>query len=523
MQGVKEQIQKSLKRVSGEGSVVIDRPRKEFGDYSTNIALILSKKTAKSASEIANQLVDKLQKEKINGVSKIESVGGFINFRLSEAFLQKQVQNITNQGENYGSSDKNKGKKASVEFVSANPTGPLHIGNARGGPIGDVIANVLAKTGFEVTREYLHNDVGGQVTKLGESIYYALHKDKKPDEELSYQGDYIKDLAAEVGKKVKSDSPDELGKIAVAILFEDIMKDVKAMGINFDVVVKESDLRKKVPEVLTEIKKFIKEKDGALWFAPSDEFLKDRETVVQKSDKVYTYFASDIVYHREKFEKGADFVIDVLGANHSAHVPRLQAAIKALGFDVSKFKVILYQFVRIKRGELAVKMSKRQGDFITAREVLDVVGKDAFRFFLLSQSATNHMDFDLDLASKRAKENPVFYVQYAYSRIYGIFQKSQNFSNPKIEFLKEKEEIELIRQLIKFPELIEEISTNLSVHLLTSYALELANLFHKFYETHRVIAQNQEETNARLALLSATRVVLKNTLDLLGVEAKERM
>lgn len=523
MQGVKKEIQKSLESLVNNENVIINRPKKEFGDYSTNIALILSKKTGKSASDIASELVKKLRKKKINGVSKIESVGGFINFRLSEEFLQKKVLDIVNLGKSYGSSDKNKGKKASVEFVSANPTGPLHIGNARGGPIGDVIASVLEKTGFEVTREYLHNDVGGQVKKLGESIYYSLHKDKKPEEELSYQGEYIKDLANSVSKKVKSDSPEELGKIAVEILFEDIMKDVKAMGINFDVVVKESDLRKKIPKVLTEIKKFIKEKDGALWFAPSDEFLKDRETVVQKSDKVYTYFASDIVYHREKFKKGADFVVDILGANHSAHVPRLQAAIKALGFDVSKFRVVLYQFVRIKRGELAVKMSKRQGDFVTAREVLDIVGKDAFRFFLLSQSATNHMDFDLDLASKKANENSVFYIQYAYSRIYGIFQKSQNFRNPKVKLLKEKEEIELIRHLIKFPELVEEISTNFSVHLLTSYSLELANLFHKFYETHRVIAQNQEETNARLALLSATRVVLKNTLDLLGVEAKERM
>jgi len=523
MQTPKDEILKALKKLVGQENILVERTRNSsFGDYTTNIALILSKKNGKSPLEVANDLVQKLHEEKIEGVDKIESAGGFINFRLSEDFLQKQVLEIIKLAEDYGSSDIGKQKKVRVEFISANPTGPLHIGNARGGPIGDVLSNVLGKTGYKVTREYLNNDVGGQVKQLGQTIYYTLNPDKKPEEELSYQGDYIKELSVKVAKIVKNGSADKLGKVAVEILFKEIMEDVKKMGIKFDLIRYESDLRKKVPQALKTIQKVLKKKDGALWFAPSDEFLKDRETVVQKSDGDYTYFASDIAYHKEKFED-ADKVFDVLGGNHSAHVPRLQAAVKAMGFDVSKFKVILYQYVRIKSGDLAVKMSKRLGKFITAREVLDEVGKDAFRFFLLTSGPDTHMDFDLELAKKRANENPVYYVQYAYSRIHGIFKKQSDFINPNVSLLKEKEEIELIRHLIKLPELLEEISENFSVHFLTSYSLELANLFHKFYEVHQVVSNDKEKTKARLALLSATKVVLKNTLDLLGVEAPERM
>jgi len=434
---------------------------------------------------------------------------------MVKAEIGDTVLEIVKKGKNFGLSSKFSGKKASVEFISANPTGPLHIGNARGGPIGDVLSNVLEKIGYKVVREYLHNDVGGQVKKLGQSIYYAINLDQKPDEELAYRGEYIKDLVSEVHKKTKSNDPDGLGKVAVEILLNQIIGDAKAMGIKFDKVTKESDLREKIPQVLGSIKKFLKEKDGALWFA--DNF------VVQKSDKEYTYFASDIVYHKEKFEN-SDLVVDVLGGNHAGHVPRLKAAIKAMGFDVSKFRVILYQSVRLKKGNLAVKMAKRLGNIITAKEVLDEVGKDAFRFFLLSSGPDTHMDFDLELAKKKAKENPVYYVQYAYSRIHGIFSRqSKENGSPNVQLLEQQEELDLIRQLIKFPDLIEEIAGSFSVHLLTNYALSVANAFHKFYETNQVIGSDTEISRARLALLSGTAVVLKETLTILGIEAPERM
>ncbi len=525
---MKQDLVRALKKVLNEEIEVIVEPPKNstFGDYTTNIALSLAKKLKKNPNEVAKDLAQKLKAENIQGIGEIEVVGGFINFRLSNEYLHKQAQAIIKQGSKYGSSDLGKGKKASVEFISANPTGPLHIGNARGGPLGDVLSNVLEKVGYEVAREYLHNDVGGQVKKLGQTLYYAIHSDEKSEEELAYKGDYIKELASKLSGKVKKGADfEEVGRMGVQILFEEIMSEVEKMGIKFDKVRKESDLRKDVPRVLEELQKksVLKEKDGALWFAPSDEFLKDRETVVKKSDGELTYFASDIVYHKEKFESGPDLVIDVLGGNHSGHVPRLQAAVKALGFDVSKFHVILYQFVRIKKGTEVVKMSKRAGDFVTAREVLDQVGKDAFRFFLLMTGPDTHMDFDIDLASLRSSENPVFSVQYAHSRMESIFKKAGKLVNPEFKLLKEEEELELLRKLVKFPEMILEISENFSVHWLTAYALELSNSFHKFYEAHKVISEDKDLTNARLSLVAATQIILKETLDLLGVSAPDHM
>ncbi len=306
-------------------------------------------------------------------------------------------------------------------------------------------------------------------------------------------------------------------------MLTEILKDCEAMGIKFDKVRKESDLRKEVSGALLKIKKALKEKDGAEWFAPNDEFLKDRETVVKKSDGQFTYFASDIVYHNEKMEKN-DLVIDVLGANHSGHVPRLKAIVKALGFNPDNLQVTLYQWVRLKRGEEVVKMSKRAGNFVTAREVLDEVGKDAFRFFLLTPKSSTHMDFDLELAKKRASDNPVFYVQYAHSRICSIFKKApRENSAVDLSLLKTSEEISLIRHLLKLPYLVEEAASSLEVNPLTTYAMEIATLFHKFYETNLVISKDEKLTQARLALLRATQITLKNTLDLLGVGAPEHM
>ncbi len=551
---IREEINKILKDALKELGVEdfepqIERPKDSSnGDYSTNVAMNLFTNSRfmikdlgfKNPLELAERIAKILNSETLNLNSSFDSVEavrpGFINFYLSNSYLQTQVQEIINKGDNYGSSAVGKGKKASVEFVSANPTGPLHIGNARGGPLGDVLANVLEKAGYKVTREYLHNNVGGQVARLGEAIYFTLHPDQKGEGyEIQYQGEYIKELAKMVvetmeEKHFESLSQekfiDKAGQIAVEIMLLEILKDCEDIGIKYDLVRKESDLRKDAPEVIKELERkgLVKEKDKALWFAPNDEFLKDRETVVKKSDGEYTYFASDIVYHKEKFERGNDLVVDILGANHSGHVPRLKAVIKALGFDTNEFKVVLYQWIRLKRGEEILKMSKRSGTFVTAREVLDEVGKDAFRFFLLRTGSETHMDFDLELAKKKANENPVFYVQYAYSRINSIFAKAgEAIISPDTSLLTEPEEVSLIRQLLKFPELIEEISYTFAVNTFTTYVIEVATLFHKFYEAHRVISENKKLTEARLALLKATAVTLKNTLDILGVSAPERM
>jgi len=540
MENPKEKIYSILRKVAleigvNEVNFLVEKPKDALhGDFSANIAMALAKSLKKNPLELAQDIVEKLGNAN-SEFAKIESAApGFINFYLSQKYLQAQVQSIIEAGDNYASLTLGKGKKASVEFVSANPTGPLHIGNARGGPLGDSIANVLAKAGYEVTREYLHNDVGGQVEKLGEAIYYTLHPDQKSENyEVQYQGEYIKELAKDAEEEMQDKDQDlaveqfmeEAGKIAVGLMLSEILKDCEDMGIKFNVIRKESDLRREVPQVLEKVKQSLKEKDGATWFAPQDEFLKDRETVVKKSDGGFTYFASDIVYHAEKMARN-DLVIDVFGSNHYGHVPRLKAVVKALGFNPNTLRVTLYQWVRLKRGEEVVKMSKRAGNFVTAREVLDEVGKDAFRFFLLTPRSQTHMDFDLELAKKKASDNPVFYVQYAYSRICSIFKKAPEFkiqNEADLSLLKASEETELIRHLLKLPYLIEESVKTLEVNPLTTYCLEIANLFHRFYETQTVISKDEKLTQARLALLKATQITLKNTLSLLGVSAPEHM
>lgn len=536
MENVSENLYSILEKIALEMGVSgvefkVERPKDEQnGDFASNIALILSKELKKNPYDLALEISKKIKIT--DEFEKVEAVSaGFINFYLSKKYLQSQVKEIIKKDSFYGSSTLGKDKTASVEFVSANPTGPLHIGNARGGPLGDTIVNVLEKVGFKVTREYLHNDVGGQIQRLGEAIYFTLHPDQKEkDYEIGYKGEYVKELADKVCEEMPKEddlSQNEFmkkaGTIAVSILFEEIKKDCVAMGIKYDTFTKESDLRKEVPDALNKIKKFLKEKDGAVWFAPNDEFLKDRETVVKKSNGEYTYFASDIAYHNKKLMQN-DTVIDILGANHSGHVPKLFAVTKALGFDQNCLKVVLYQYVRIKRGQETVKMSKRAGDFVTAKEVLDEVGKDAFRFFLLSQRSQTHMDFDLELAKKKASDNPVFYVQYAYTRIASIFSKAHNsFDGADLELLKKKEEIALIRKLLVFPYLVKDVYENLEVNALTTYALDLASSFHKFYETNQVISKDEKLTQARLSLLKATQITLKNTFDLLGVNAPEKM
>jgi arginyl-tRNA synthetase len=538
MENPKEKIYSILKEIVLEMGVsevnfLVEKPKDaSHGDFSANIAMALGKSLKKNPLELAREIVKKIGSSN-SEFDKIEAaVPGFINFYFSPKYLQSQAQNIIEEGNDYGSLTLGKGKKASVEFVSANPTGPLHVGNARGGPLGDSIANVLAKAGYAVTREYLHNDVGGQVERLGESIYFEIHPDQKAENyEIQYQGSYIKELAQTVKEQMEETQEDltqeqfieSAGKIAVELMLTEILKDCEDMGIKYDVVRKESDLRKEVPQILEKVKQSLKEKDGALWFAPQDEFLKDRETVVKKTDGDFTYFASDIVYHAEKMGRN-DLIIDVFGANHYGHVPRLKAVVKALGYDPEMLRAVLYQWVRLKRGEEIIQMSKRAGNFVTAREVLDEVGKDAFRFFLLTPRSQTHMDFDLELAKKKASDNPVFYVQYAYSRICSIFKKAPvTDSQADLSLLKTPEEIELIRHLLKLPHLIEESVETLEVNPLTTYALEIANLFHRFYEKQTVISNDEKLTQARLALLKATQITLKNTLDLLGISAPERM
>jgi arginyl-tRNA synthetase len=503
-----------------------------FGDFSANIALKLSRfKNYQTPMEIAKFFQANLEKNDLFETVTVTEPG-FINFTINQKKTVEIIPKIIKQEDSYGVSKVNKGKKARVEFVSANPTGPLHIGNARGGPLGDVIASVLEESGYEVLREYLNNNEGNQIKELGTAIAAKAGLIAVKEEDLTYQGDYTKLLAEKVKEqihekgKTSEDLVVEAGRIGANLLFRDILKTCKEMGINFDLLIHESDLKKTLPKIIKELenKGVLKKKEGAIWFSPQTKFQKDFDAVVVKSDGSYTYFASDIAYHREKFSSGYDLVIDVFGSNTSGHVPKLLSFAEVENFDLSKFKVILYQFVRVKQGDQVIKMSKRAGNFVTAQEVLDEVGKDAFRFFLLSRSPNTHLDFDLELAKKQSSENPVYYVQYAHARLSSILNKAESLEgNVDYSLIKEEEELKLIKKLDKFEDLFKEICQTLEVHRLTFYALELAEAFHSFYEKHKVLGPNKELTKARIDLVRSTKIILKKTLKLLGVSAPEKM
>ena len=534
---LKEQLNRAVKE-AGFKEVepqVLPTSDPKFGDYYSTVALKLNKQKPQDAAKL---IVAKLPKE--DDIFKAEiTPKGFINFTLSDKFVQNQVKEIIQSGENYGKLEIGKGKKARVEFVSANPTGPLHIGNARGGPLGDTITNVLEFAGYKVLREYINNDRGNQVTELGRTLASKAELIKTKDEELTYKGEYTQDLAQKVKKEIgkaehlsESEIIEKVGEMGTEMLYKDILSDTYSMGVRFDNVVSESDLQKKLPDILKNLegRGLLEKHDGATWFLLGKKFDVKRDAVVVKSDGSYTYFATDIVYHKEKFESGADLIIDVFGSNTSGHVPKLEALVEALGFDRSKLKVILYQFVRVKRGNEVIKMSKRAGNFVTAKEIIDEVGADAFRFFLLMFDPSTHMDFDLERAKKESAENPVYYVQYAHARANSILKKAQEegyehkkLGETKVDLLKEPQELALIKQLIKFPELTEDISKNLAVHLLTSYSIALADIFHKYYEKVRVLGEEKETTESRLALIKATKVVLRNALQLMGISAPEHM
>lgn len=501
----------------------------KFGDFSCNIALKASKELNKKPMELARELASKLKD--IGLIEKIEvKEPGFINFFLKESYWQEQLSDVLKSGDKFGSNDIGEGKKARIEFVSANPTGPLHFGNARGGPIGDSLGRVLEASGYEVLREYIDNDEGNQVEELGKTLAARAGLIKAKEEDLAYKGSYTLELSKMIKvnqSQSESEIVKEAGRQGVKILFEEIIEDCKAMGITFDHIVHESELRSKAKAELLKLEKkgLLKQRDDATWFAPRNEFLEDRDAVVVKSDGNYTYFTADVVYHTEKFESRYDLVVDIFGSNTSGHVPKLKALASTLDFPLEKFIVILYQFVRIKRGSDTVKMSKRAGNFVTVREVLDEVGKDALRFFILMHDPNTHMDFDLELAKEKSSKNPVYYVQYAHARISSILAKSQVDSKSKSNYklLSSKFEIELIRQITKLPELVRDISKGYKVHQLTSYAIGLADSFHKFYENCRVISDDKDLTSARLDLVRATQIGLANTLEMIGVSAPEKM
>jgi arginyl-tRNA synthetase len=521
------------------------------GDFATNIAMILASAEKKNPRQLAEHIVNAIT---ANGnvsekgfVKSLDLAGpGFINITLSEDFWRGVVRRVLAGGETYGNVDLGQGRRVQIEFVSANPTGPLHVGHARGGVVGDAMANILSAAGYEVQREYYINDAGAQVINLGKSVfarYQELFGRSVVFEDNYYMGDYIKDIAA----RIKDGQGDRLLGIpeADAVTFckdsasrevlDQIKKDLSDFGIVFNEWFSEKSLYDEglVSKYIEEFKerRLIYEKEGALWFDTTD-YGDDKDRVVIKSDNEPTYFASDIAYHWDKFHRrGFDIVINVWGADHHGYVVRMKAAVKAMGIKPENLILILVQLVNLVRGGSPVSMSKRAGEFVTIRDVMDEVGKDAMRWFMLMRSYDSHLDFDLDLATKQSQENPVYYVQYAHARICSILRQAEEaglatVSDPDtidLSPLKLAEELALMKVLARFPDVIADAAREMEPHRVIFYVFELASEFHSYYNSHRVITEDRALTAARLGLIAAIGIVIRRALTIVGVSAPERM
>ena len=523
--------------------VTLEHPQNpEFGDYASPLALKISRTVSAKPITIAENIAGA-----ISPVPELETVKvaapGFINFTLSNGWLTKQVDSILEAGDSYGNLNLGNGNTVQIEFVSVNPTGPLHVGHGRGAILGSVLAGVLTACGYIVQREYYINDAGTQTMLFAHSLYARYRQELGKGADMptnGYVGKYMIDLAKEIIAREKDrflniperDAISELGRMGLAMMIENIKEDLETLGVTFDVWFSEQSLYdngqySKAMSILDK-KGFIKEKEDATWFV-STSLGEDKDNVVLRGDGTPTYFAADIAYHYNKFtERRFDKVIDIWGADHQGHVSRMKAAIDALGIDPERLGVIIVQLVTLRRGSNIVRVSKRSGDIITLREVIDEVGADACRFFFLSRAADSQMDFDLELAKKQSADNPVYYVQYAHARIASILrlarEKGIDFCNGDVALLTSEPELTLIRKMLILPELMEVVANTLEPHHLAYYAQEIASVFHGFYTQCRVVShQDNELSKARLKLVAAAKQVLARTLYLMGMSAPEKM
>lgn len=522
---------------------VIEPPKdRKFGDMSANVAMLLAGQARKNPREVAQELADTLKGGE-EDIVKVEVAGpGFLNVSYSPDFWKKTVGLIEEQGERYGCSEMGEGRKVQVEYVSANPTGPLHIGHGRGAALGDSLARILRSTGHDVETEYYVNDAGRQMKILGNSIWVRLLQEQGrdiPDPADFYKGEYIKDLAREVlGLNPGILDMDESAAVDICRQYgmDNILNGIKAdleqFGVEHQVWFSEKSLVEngKVEETFESLRKagLAYDKDGAFWFK-STEFGDDKDRVLRKSSGDITYFASDIAYHHDKFKRGFDLVVDIWGADHHGYVPRMQAACEALG-KKGGLHVILVQLVNLLRGGEQVAMSTRGGQFETLKDVVEEVGPDAARFIFLSRKSDSKLDFDLELVKQRSMDNPVYYVQYAHARICSLMRKAADqglkleASSPELlEMLDTEEDRELLMALDRFPDSVEAAARTLSPHLVSFYMQELASKLHKYYTTHHVLSAEPLRCKARMVLLGCVARVVGNGLALLGVDAPERM
>ena len=522
--------------------------KKEFGDFSTNAALIIGSVTGGNPREVAQQIVEAIEGLRCGFIERLDIAGpGFINFFVNETLFESGLREILRLGGRYGASSEGSGQKVIVEFVSANPTGYLHFGHARNAVVGDSVCRMLSFCGYEVTREFYINDAGRQMDMLGESVYSALVRSFGLEREIpedGYHGEYVSQLAEEI--KVSEECPqvpgDESGAIefcrefAYSKLLEEIKTDLLDLRVDFDNWYSErakihgrGPEKGKIGETLARLEDLdaVEEKEEARWFKAS-LYGDGKDWVIIKKDGSPTYFLSDIAYHIDKYSRGFSRMINVWGADHHSHVSRLKSSMKALGLDESSLQVLLMQFVRLVRDGVEVPMSKRTGDFVTLREVLREVGCDATRFFLLMRSSDSHLDFDLSLAKKESSENPVYYVQYANARISSLLKNSAeagvSASEEHLNLLSDDEERNIVKTLLRFPDVVHSAAESLSPHKVVYYLQELAAEFHFYYNKTRILDSGDADTaSARLYLARCVQVVIENGLGLLGINAPRSM
>ncbi len=543
---VKSCVKKKLLGVVDLPYIEVEVPANhDHGDYASNVALILASPSKQNPRKIAEIIqANLIDAEKI--IEKTQIAGpGFLNFFVKDDVWRKSLQNIEKQKEKYGLINIGSGKKVQVEFVSANPTGPLHIGHARGAVVGDVITNLLTAAGYKVSKEYYINDAGNQMNNLGKSVllrYRELLGEKIEFPETCYRGDYIKEIAGDIIKKEgnkyltainEEETIRYFTSFAGRIIMNEIIKDLTDFGVIFDEYFSEQKLydNNSVTKLLESLKKkgFVYSDGETLWFKTT-AFDDEKDRVVIRKNGEPTYFAADIAYHQNKFSRGFETIIDIWGADHHGYMPRLFAGIQALGHDKNSLKIILVQLVNLLRDGTPVAMSTRSGEFVTLREVLDEVGKDAARYNFLMRRSDSHLDFDLELAKRQVSENPVYYVQYAHARICSILNmaRERNISLPgyadiETALLNEPDEKVLIKLMARFPEIIEGAAKTLEPHRIAFYLNELAGVFHSYYNKNKVISENDTLTAARLLLVKTIGIVLRNALKILGVSAPEKM
>jgi len=545
LDSIEKNIKQSNFQIKIIPEIILLTPKnKSHGDLSTNIAMQLSRELKLKPLDIAHFIVDNLNiKDSIIG--EVEMVRpGFINFCLKENWLYQVIDEIREKGEDYGKVNLGKGKKIQVEFVSVNPTGPLHVGHGKCAAVGDALSNILKAAGYKVEKEYYINDQGRQIDLLGQSVqvrYNNLLGERMEFPADGYKGEYIVDIAKEVIEKFQDkykdrddqESREFFKEFTLKNILEGIKEDLKDFGVEFDAWFSESSLYKqnKLQEVieLLQQKGFLYKEKGALWLKTT-VFGDEKDRVVIRKNSIPTYFASDIAYHQDKYQRGFEKIIDIWGADHHGYIQRMKAAVQALGYPEDSLGVLIVQFVTLIRDGKEVGMSTRGGEFITLKDLIKEVGKDVARYFFLMRSHDSHTEFDLDVAKSQSMENPVYYIQYAYARICSIIKKAEQAGVKmdkskviKLQLLNQEEEFELIKKLSSLKEVIKKSALTWKPHFLTTYLYDLASSFHKYYTVHRIITEDEELTRARLILIDCTRIVLFNSLKILGVSVPESM